>query len=777
MRQKGKFRGISPVAAALAAVTLFVFTFSAFPAPAVAADTTVDFRQTEVSDFGSEPDWSHVRFGENLTLNSYSYANGNLMVSLRHRPALDDYSDEYYILAMAPEDLPADSGDWVSAGMKLSDILSGLGIDPGLLAVPYGITGSDGTYFVTYEVMDNIPEPNNPDNTYVGTAKMGILSTTDGKTWKAIDLPFSFVNHWSEDTDIVAPYKLTIWNGNYIVTCDPSYNVPPATQREYYTSTDLEHWTKRLSPDFSEYKGYIDSDITFRLEFNLVLRTENGVYFEARVPNGHEITDKKWIAELGIFYTEDFENYTRVTPETEDSYRKFYRLYPSDITLSEDTVAIITGPQWETTEILDVPVSVLLYDENTKELTEILTVKDELDPGLVYYAGTNPVELIMESAEDDSGLTYFVSRDEPREIHKRQSNLGLEDELNYASLVDGRRIDFVKTAGKNYSFQIDAYQLSGGSVKFVLSEGYFDKAYVLSVDKETLGINDPIVEWGQKLIFQGGEENAPEQMVFLHDGGYAVCGMADLVAPLTPVEPVKDEEAGVEVFPTTPDAVPEGAALSVKKTDEGENATVYDIALKAGDETVQPRYPVYVTLPVPADRESYSFRVFRREADGGETELRAKKMGGKIAFETDHFSVYTIRWAAPDHEHKFGEWTADANGHKRSCECGETEEGSHTYGEWTVTKEPTATETGSRSRSCSVCGYTETEEMAAQSEAEQPGGGTGSGNTGEPGDSGNSGSEEQSPATGDGKFYLWLALLVTSGAGILCLTFGRKKSA
>ena len=64
-----------------------------------------------------------------------------------------------------------------------------------------------------------------------------------------------------------------------------------------------------------------------------------------------------------------------------------------------------------------------------------------------------------------------------------------------------------------------------------------------------------------------------------------------------------------------------------------------------------------------------------------------------------------------EHTHQYGEdWKSDGTGHWHVCACGEMDEViAHTYGEWTVTKEPTSTETRGRERTCSVCGYTQEE--------------------------------------------------------------------
>ncbi len=65
-----------------------------------------------------------------------------------------------------------------------------------------------------------------------------------------------------------------------------------------------------------------------------------------------------------------------------------------------------------------------------------------------------------------------------------------------------------------------------------------------------------------------------------------------------------------------------------------------------------------------------------------------------------------------EHEHSYGDWQKDETQHWKECRCGEkTEVGNHTFGDWTITKEPTTTETGSRERTCSICKYTQTETL------------------------------------------------------------------
>ena len=64
------------------------------------------------------------------------------------------------------------------------------------------------------------------------------------------------------------------------------------------------------------------------------------------------------------------------------------------------------------------------------------------------------------------------------------------------------------------------------------------------------------------------------------------------------------------------------------------------------------------------------------------------------------------------HDHSYGDWQKDKTQHWKECRCGKkTEVGNHTFDDWTITKEPTTTETGSRERTCSICKYTQTETL------------------------------------------------------------------
>ena len=77
----------------------------------------------------------------------------------------------------------------------------------------------------------------------------------------------------------------------------------------------------------------------------------------------------------------------------------------------------------------------------------------------------------------------------------------------------------------------------------------------------------------------------------------------------------------------------------------------------------------------------------------------------------------------------------------------------HTYGDWTVTKEATATEKGSKERTCSVCGYKEIVEISA----------TGT-------------KDNTIPKTGYyNSIALWIALMFVSCTGVVSTAFYINK--
>ena len=99
--------------------------------------------------------------------------------------------------------------------------------------------------------------------------------------------------------------------------------------------------------------------------------------------------------------------------------------------------------------------------------------------------------------------------------------------------------------------------------------------------------------------------------------------------------------------------------------------------------------------------------------------------------------------------HEFGEFQKDANKHWKECSCGEkSEEGTHTYGAWVTTKKATVGVTGLKERTCSACGYVQTEVIPSTS----------------------------NPATGDNaQLLLWTVLLMVSACGLVAVVTLKKR--
>lgn len=119
----------------------------------------------------------------------------------------------------------------------------------------------------------------------------------------------------------------------------------------------------------------------------------------------------------------------------------------------------------------------------------------------------------------------------------------------------------------------------------------------------------------------------------------------------------------------------------------------------------------------------------------------------------------------------------------------------HTFGEWTTTKQATETAAGSKQRKCSVCGTTETAIIPATGDltpsvpdSSEGNGGSNNDNTGgdsNTGDNNNSGNTNNggvlSPPTGESAngLYIWIAVLAVSVCAVVVLSIvlAKKKTA
>lgn len=146
--------------------------------------------------------------------------------------------------------------------------------------------------------------------------------------------------------------------------------------------------------------------------------------------------------------------------------------------------------------------------------------------------------------------------------------------------------------------------------------------------------------------------------------------------------------------------------------------------------------------------------------DTGDGLFYAVDINAEPLDEMSFTNVYTA------HEHEY-ELKHDENGHWDECGCGDIQNKElHKYGDWKVTKEATQTAKGEKEHACTICGYTETAEIAKLPATTEP-----TNPDTKPG--------KDNPATGDNSHMaLWFALLFVSGAGVIGTTvYGKKKRA
>ena len=101
------------------------------------------------------------------------------------------------------------------------------------------------------------------------------------------------------------------------------------------------------------------------------------------------------------------------------------------------------------------------------------------------------------------------------------------------------------------------------------------------------------------------------------------------------------------------------------------------------------------------------------------------RVTGDVTSKTDNTPAYYIDYlsiteAEPveEHEHTYGEWSADTLNHTASCTiCGLKIEGFHSWDEGVVTKEATETENGETVYTCKVCGYEDAKKIKATGSA------------------------------------------------------------
>ncbi|MBQ7354027.1 MAG: hypothetical protein IJW62_00740 [Clostridia bacterium] len=100
---------------------------------------------------------------------------------------------------------------------------------------------------------------------------------------------------------------------------------------------------------------------------------------------------------------------------------------------------------------------------------------------------------------------------------------------------------------------------------------------------------------------------------------------------------------------------------------------------------------------------------------GAKDEVIAHTPGAEATEETPQLCTVCAYEIAPAkaHEHEYtGDYITDADGHRKTCKCGEySEKAVHTYDGGKVVKEPTSTVAGQKTYTCTECGYVKTVEL------------------------------------------------------------------
>ena len=107
-----------------------------------------------------------------------------------------------------------------------------------------------------------------------------------------------------------------------------------------------------------------------------------------------------------------------------------------------------------------------------------------------------------------------------------------------------------------------------------------------------------------------------------------------------------------------------------------------------------------------SEEEAHKFGEWKETKPATETEMGEKE---RVCSVCEFKETAKIPELGHVHSYDTEKWSSNGANHWHECACGDkTDVAAHTFGDWNVTKPATETETGSRERLCSVCGYKET---------------------------------------------------------------------
>lgn len=170
-----------------------------------------------------------------------------------------------------------------------------------------------------------------------------------------------------------------------------------------------------------------------------------------------------------------------------------------------------------------------------------------------------------------------------------------------------------------------------------------------------------------------------------------------------------------------------------------------DICCTGCDATIVPGS----VIPAGHTLEKVDGKPATHEADGNIEYFVCSVCGKLYADEKAEKEITEADTVIPKGEHAYGDFTHDASKHWKACACGsKIEEGTHTYGAWTTVKSAGVGVEGSKERTCSVCGYKQTEKLPAIA----------------------------NPDTGDAShIVVWTLLLLTSACAVVYVTTAKKR--
>lgn len=571
--------------------------------------------------------------------------------STYHQSAIPPYGYFYYAkyyVSMMPDH--PEKGEAISTSVCLNDVFAGFGISTGTRYEITEVNEIDGTFYLSYKIFEQSKQPGHEDAEIVSGA--GIISTSDGVNFSPVNLGSNTFPDTDSVTgeDTVSPYSIHKVKDTFVVTPGAPLNHSPNTATAYYTSADATNWVKRSSPDFTDVEGNATKE--FNLQFEVTSVTENGIFFHAyNWDNGEQTMTEEW----GVFYTEDFEQYTLASPDPKaNSYHTHFDTDTMNGVLPGGKIAVISRDFTSGEE--KTPVVVSFFDDETKEVKTVLTTDVKLDADDYYVFSPSLDPLILKLCESEYSMSEDLrgedSYKEKFTVYEVSSKDGVEVKK---TVIDGSERNYLWywTAGytfkdltvgdEQYSFTIEANYTQASSLMFHLFDGDFQKAYRMEFRATEL-VGEPI----ERFYLYNTDSEDP-CLVALTGLGYISFSLKDLVAPLRPLTVLKDEASNVSVEPSVPGALPEDTKLNVEVLYSDDAAVdKYDITLTKGEEEIQPTYPVFVTLPIPPDKANMSYKVYREEDNESRTEMIAETVDGKIRFATDHFSVYTVEWTAAE---------------------------------------------------------------------------------------------------------------------------------